>query len=62
MEDAEIALGKEGREKDRDKLLYAGRNHGVIYRNALVPRFTGMQGLLVDILSALKDGDSRIST
>ena len=46
MEDAEIALGKEGREKDRYRLLYAGRNHGVIYRNVLAPQFTGMQGLL----------------
>jgi hypothetical protein len=46
MEDAQIASGKEGREKDRDRLLHAGRNRGIIYRNALAPRFTGKQGLL----------------
>ena len=39
-------LGQGGRGKDRHRLVYAGRNRGVNYWNALAPRFTGMQGYL----------------
>ena len=40
-------LGQGGKRKDRDRLIYAGRNRGVNYRNALAPRFTGCRGIWI---------------